>query len=105
VLQRDCLFTGDTLGIGWVGSLTAPGSDPSRLYHSIHGRLYSLADETLVYPGHDYQSRRVSSIGQEKFSNAELPLACSRNAFLAGHATKPRSVHSRIAENNRRCTC
>lgn len=101
---RDCLFTGDTLGIGWVGSLTAPGADPDRLYASVHGRLYSLADETLVYPGHDSHSLRVSCIGQEKLTNAQLPLACSRTAFLAAHAMKSRPTYTRIAENNQRCT-
>jgi glyoxylase-like metal-dependent hydrolase (beta-lactamase superfamily II) len=100
---RDRLFTGDTLGIGWVGSLAAPGADPDRLYASVHGRLYSLADETLVYPGHDFHSRRVSTIGQEKLTNADLPLACSHTAFLAVHRSKQRPALNRIADNNRRC--
>jgi len=100
---QDCLFTGDTLGIGWVGSLTAPGADADHLYASVHGRLYSLADEMLVYPGHDDRSRRVSSIGQEKLTNVDLPLACSRAAFLAMHSYQPRPTQNRFAANNQRC--
>jgi glyoxylase-like metal-dependent hydrolase (beta-lactamase superfamily II) len=101
---RDRLFTGDTLGIGWVGPMAAPGADPGGLYSSVHGRLYSLPDEMLVYPGHDFRSLRVSSIGQEKTTNADLPLARSRTGFLAAHARNSRTVQSRIAENNQRCT-
>jgi len=100
---QDRLFTGDTLGIGWVGSVTAPGADPDRLYASVHGRLYSLADETLVYPAHDFRSRRVSSIGQEKLSNTDMPLACSRTAFLASRGHKPAPAFNRIADSNQRC--
>ena len=100
---QDRLFTGDTLGIGWVGSLRAPGADADRLYASVHGRLYSLADETLVYPGHDYRARRVSSIGQEKLSNGDLPLDRSRSEFVAAHRHNLRVSHNRIADHNQRC--
>ena len=37
-----------------------------------HDKLFALPDETLVYPGHDYQQRRVSSIGQERARNPRL---------------------------------
>ncbi|HFD79790.1 MAG TPA: MBL fold metallo-hydrolase [Gammaproteobacteria bacterium] len=79
----DRLFTGDTLGIGWVGALSRPGGDASQLYDSVHGKLYSLPNETLVYPGHDYAGHRVSCVGQEKLTNADLPLVCTREAFVA----------------------
>jgi sulfur dioxygenase len=42
------------------------------LYDSITTRLFVLPDETLVYPGHDYHGKRVSSIAQEKISNQRL---------------------------------
>ncbi|MEK9940357.1 MAG: MBL fold metallo-hydrolase, partial [Methylotenera sp.] len=44
----------------------------AQLYDAIYRRLFSLAAETLVYPGHDYNGRRVSSIAQEKLINPRL---------------------------------
>jgi glyoxylase-like metal-dependent hydrolase (beta-lactamase superfamily II) len=53
------------------------------LYRSVHAKLFSLPDETLVYPGHDYQQRRVSSIGQERARNARLGGGKSLEEFVA----------------------
>ncbi len=44
----------------------------AELYRSVTHKLFSLADETLVYPGHDYAGRYVSSIAQEKARNPRL---------------------------------
>ena len=46
--------------------------DPAALYHSVRGKLFALDDDTLVYPGHDYKLRSVSTIGQEKRLNPRL---------------------------------
>ncbi|WP_455385338.1 MBL fold metallo-hydrolase [Acidihalobacter prosperus] len=68
---RDRLFTGDTLLINACGRTDFQQGDPARLYDSIQ-RLFAHPDETLVFPGHDYEGRRVSSIGQEKALNPRL---------------------------------
>jgi glyoxylase-like metal-dependent hydrolase (beta-lactamase superfamily II) len=52
------------------------------LFHSITDKLFALADETLVYPGHDYNGRRVSSIGEEKALNPRLA-GKSKEEFVA----------------------
>ncbi len=77
----DRLFTGDTLWIGRVGDLSGAHGDAAALYDSVHTRLFSLPDEYLVFPGHDRYGHRVSSIGQEKLTNAGLRMA--RDDFLA----------------------
>ena len=69
---RDRLFTGDSLMIAGCGRTDFQGGDAGQLYDSVTKRLFSLPDETLVYPGHDYQGRRVSCIGQEKAINPRL---------------------------------
>jgi sulfur dioxygenase len=71
-LWRDRLFTGDSLLINGCGRTDFQGGDAGQLYDAIAGRLFSLPDETLVYPGHDYNGRRVSSIAQEKLINPRL---------------------------------
>ena len=49
-------------------SLKLPG-DAGLLYDSVHGQLFKLPDDTLVYPAHDYKGRTASSIGEEKAHN------------------------------------
>lgn len=68
----DRLFTGDALLIDGCGRTDFQGGSAEALYASVTGKLFTLPDEQLVYPGHDYQGRRVSSIGQEKARNPRL---------------------------------
>lgn len=44
----------------------------SRLYDSVHGQLFTLPDDTLVHPAHDYKGATVSTIGEEKTLNPRL---------------------------------
>lgn len=71
-LLGDRLFTGDALLIEGCGRTDFQGGDVDALYKSVTEKLFVLPDETLVYPAHDYQDRRVSSIGQEKKRNPRL---------------------------------
>ena len=66
------VFTGDALLIGTCGRTDFQGGDPGALYDSIHQRLFALPDTTIVYPGHDYQGRTSSTIGEEKRANKRL---------------------------------
>ena len=71
-LWRDRLLTGDTLLIGGCGRTDFQKGSAEALYESITGKLFVLPEDTLVYPGHDYRGRRVSTIGEEKASNPRL---------------------------------
>lgn len=66
------LYTGDALLIEACGRTDFQSGDPAALYHSVRDKLFSYDDDTLVYPAHDYEQRRVSSIGQEKARNPRL---------------------------------
>ena len=66
------VFTGDALLIEGCGRTDFQNGDADALYQSVHEKLFSLAGDTLVYPAHDYQGRRVSSIEQEKQCNPRL---------------------------------
>lgn len=68
----DRVFTGDALLIDGCGRTDFQNGDSATLYHSVTKKLFTLPDETLVYPAHDYQNRRVSSIGQERSRNPRL---------------------------------
>lgn len=66
------VFTGDALLIDGCGRTDFQGGDSGALYRSVTEKLFALADETLVYPAHDYAGRHVSSIAQEKARNPRL---------------------------------
>ena len=68
----DRLFTGDALLIEGCGRTDFQNGDADALYASVTQKLFALPDDTLVYPAHDYQGRRVSSIAQEKTRNPRL---------------------------------
>lgn len=71
-LWRDRVMTGDSLLIGGCGRTDFQAGSATDLYQSITQRLFTLADDTLVYPGHDYQGRWVSNIIQERTTNPRL---------------------------------
>ena len=68
----DRVFTGDALLIEGCGRTDFQNGDADALYKSVKEKLFSLPDEVLVYPAHDYEGRHVSSIAQEKKRNPRL---------------------------------
>ncbi|HCB15063.1 MAG TPA: Zn-dependent hydrolase [Gammaproteobacteria bacterium] len=79
---QQLLFSGDALLIDGCGRTDFQSGDPVALYHSIHDQFFTLPDETLVYPGHDYEGRFVSSIAQEKARNSRLGGGKSLEEFV-----------------------
>jgi glyoxylase-like metal-dependent hydrolase (beta-lactamase superfamily II)/rhodanese-related sulfurtransferase len=75
------VFTGDSLMIRACGRTDFQSGNPRTLYRSIHEQLYSLPDDTIVYPGHDYQGRTSSTIGEEKKFNARIAMGRTEDEF------------------------
>ncbi|MFN3884286.1 MAG: MBL fold metallo-hydrolase [Rhodocyclaceae bacterium] len=97
------LFTGDCLLIGSCGRTDEPGSNGATLYDSVIHRLFAFPDETLVYPGHCLNGRRVSSIGEERESNP-LFQNTSRDSFASAPIVNDLPPILPIAlEANRHC--
>ena len=71
-LASGALVSGDTLFIGGCGRVDLPGSDPEAMYHSLTQVLAKLPAATNLYPGHNYASRPVSTIGDEQQENHYL---------------------------------
>jgi glyoxylase-like metal-dependent hydrolase (beta-lactamase superfamily II) len=71
-LAGDRVFTGDALLIEGCGRTDFQNGDAGALYKSVREKLFSLPDDVLVYPAHDYKGRHVSSIAQEKKRNPRL---------------------------------
>ncbi|MEO5703122.1 MAG: MBL fold metallo-hydrolase [Gammaproteobacteria bacterium] len=66
------VFTGDALLIDACGRTDFQNGDAPALYRSIHEKLFTLPDDQLVYPAHDYNDRRVSTIAQERKRNPRV---------------------------------
>jgi glyoxylase-like metal-dependent hydrolase (beta-lactamase superfamily II)/rhodanese-related sulfurtransferase len=66
------VFTGDALLVRSAGRTDFQQGDARRLFRSIHDQLFVLPDECLVYPGHDYEGRTVSTIGEERRYNNRI---------------------------------
>jgi glyoxylase-like metal-dependent hydrolase (beta-lactamase superfamily II) len=62
-------FTGDTLFVGAVGRTDLAGGSARQLLASIQNKIYTLPEETIVWPGHDYGDTPSSTVGAEKRSN------------------------------------
>ena len=67
-LVENKLITGDTLFVEAVGRVDLPGSNISQMYESLQ-KLKELADDIEVFPGHDYGSKKISTIAYEKENN------------------------------------
>ena len=71
-LLDNFLFTGDTLLINGTGRTDFQNGSSKDAYNSLFNNLLKLPEETLVYPGHDYNGKCSSTIGNEKKFNPRL---------------------------------
>jgi glyoxylase-like metal-dependent hydrolase (beta-lactamase superfamily II) len=69
---EDRVFTGDALLVRGCGRTDFQNGDAATLYRSITERLFTLPEDTLVYPGHDYRGFTASTIGEERRWNPRL---------------------------------
>ena len=69
LINHDRVLTGDALLIRGCGRTDFQNGNAAALYDSVTKKLFSLADDILVYPAHDYHGRTVSTIGEEKQLN------------------------------------
>ncbi|CAM2007909.1 MBL fold metallo-hydrolase [Acanthopleuribacter pedis] len=82
VLDDRMVFTGDALLIRGTGRTDFQSGDAALLYRNITEKLFSLGDDVLVYPGHDYRGFSCSTIGEEKRNNPRVS-GKSEGAFVA----------------------
>jgi sulfur dioxygenase len=78
----DRVLTGDALLIDGCGRTDFQNGDAATLYRSVTEKLFTLGDDVLVFPAHDYHQRRVSTIGQERTRNPRLGNGRSLESFI-----------------------
>jgi glyoxylase-like metal-dependent hydrolase (beta-lactamase superfamily II)/rhodanese-related sulfurtransferase len=96
------VFTGDTLLINGCGRTDFQSGSAEALYHSLTSVLFALPDDTVVWPGHDYQGRTHSTIGAEKAGNARVAgktLAEFVAIMDALHLPRPRRMDEAVPAN------
>ena len=82
-LIENRLVAGDTLFINSCGRVDLPGSNPEDMYTSLR-TLARLADDTVLYPGHNYAAQPSDTLGSQKRHNMYLHLSAQgRQEFLA----------------------
>jgi sulfur dioxygenase len=76
------VFTGDTLLIRGSGRTDFQSGDAGTAYDSITGKLFTLPDDYLIYPGHDYHGFTTTTIGEEKVFNPRLGRKATREEYI-----------------------
>ena len=71
-LMNDRVFTGDTLLINGTGRTDFQSGSPLDAYDSLFNKLLKLPEKTLVYPAHDYNGKKNSTIENERNNNPRL---------------------------------
>lgn len=66
------VFTGDALLIRGCGRTDFQQGNASALYRAVHTHLFTLPDDTIVHPAHDYNGCTASTIGEERAHNPRL---------------------------------
>ena len=74
-LMNDRVFTGDTLLINGTGRTDFQNGSSQDAYDSLFNKLLKLPEKTLVYPGHDYNGKKNSTIENEKNNNPRLQVS------------------------------
>src|SRR5437763_2471789 len=64
--DRSMAFTGDCLMIRGAGRTDFQEGDTAVMYRSIHEQIFTLPEDCLLYPAHDYRGLTVTSVGEER---------------------------------------
>ena len=72
VFIGDRVLTGDTLLVRGTGRCDFAGGDPGEQFDAITQKLFTLGDEVLVFPAHDYRGNTRSTVGEEKRFNPRV---------------------------------
>jgi len=101
-LMNKHLFTGDTLLINGSGRTDFQSGSSKDAYNSIFNRLLKLPEDTLLYPGHDYNGKKVSTLGNEKKFNPRLQVKnADEYAEIMSNLnlSKPKLMDSNVSRN------
>jgi glyoxylase-like metal-dependent hydrolase (beta-lactamase superfamily II) len=103
-LLDNYLFSGDTLLINGTGRTDFQNGSSKDAYNSLFNNILKLPEETLIYPGHDYNGKFSSTIGNEKKFNPRLQVK-SVDEYVEImsnlNLSKPEMMDSNVSKNIR----
>jgi glyoxylase-like metal-dependent hydrolase (beta-lactamase superfamily II) len=103
--DRAAAFTGDTLLIRGAGRCDFQQGNAHTLYRSITDQIFSLPDACLVFPGHDYSGRTMSSVAEEKAHNPRIGGHADERDFVGFmenlHLPHPKQIDVALPANLR----
>ncbi len=101
-LMDKYLFSGDTLLIDGTGRTDFQNGNSKDAYNSIFNRLLKLPEDTILYPGHDYNGKEFSTIGNEKRFNPRLQVknADEYDVLMSNlNLAKPKLIDINVSRN------
>ncbi|MCG6145959.1 MBL fold metallo-hydrolase [Leptospira bandrabouensis] len=102
LLNGKYLFTGDALFVRGCGRTDFQGGNAESLYKSITEKLFSLPDDTIVLPGHDYKGFLSTTIGEEKKWNPRIAgksLLEFKEIMDNLNLPEPKKIHEAVPAN------
>ncbi len=82
-LINNMVFTGDLLFVRASGRTDFQSGSNKDMYNSTREKIFTLPDDTIIYPGHDYNGHMSSSVWEEKRFNPRLKLENSFEDFVS----------------------
>ena len=101
-LLDNYLFSGDTLLINGTGRTDFQNGSSKDAYNSLFNNILKLPEETLVYPGHDYNGKFSSTIGNEKKFNPRLQVKSVDeyvDIMSKLNLAKPKMIETNVSRN------
>lgn len=98
-LVENTIFTGDALLVRDCGRTDFQLGDSATLYNSINDKIFSLDDDTVIYPGHDYYGFTASSVKEEKQFNNRIGNGKTEGEFIEIMANLDLSLPKKIKES------
>lgn len=95
--DKDMAFTGDCLLIRGAGRTDFQAGDAHRMWRSIQQQIFSLPADCLLYPGHDYDGRTVSTVAEEKAFNPRIGGEAREEDFV-GYMENMALPHPRLID-------
>jgi glyoxylase-like metal-dependent hydrolase (beta-lactamase superfamily II)/rhodanese-related sulfurtransferase len=90
-------FTGDCLLIRGSGRTDFQQGDQATMYRSVHEQIFTLPDDCLLYPAHDYRGLSATSVAEERRFNPRLGGEIGLNDF-AGYMRNLRLAHPKMID-------
>jgi glyoxylase-like metal-dependent hydrolase (beta-lactamase superfamily II)/rhodanese-related sulfurtransferase len=95
--DHNMAFTGDCLLIRGSGRTDFQQGDPAAMYRSVHDRIFSLPDDCLLYPAHDYRGLTATSVAEERRFNPRLGGEIAVGDFI-GYMKNMRLAHPKLID-------